>query len=771
MTGSQVMLGHCGRRRPGAVRWLSKLAAYLVSWLVLTACVGHAFTIEFQGRQIKRSVLALYDSKTEGGVHLSRLHKLAEMPLNHLGYMLDYHDVNTPLPDVASLRRYRGVISWFVEPLADAAGYVDWLDRVTASGLKYIMLGEVAPREIDEIVPIVNRVLGRIGLRSGNNFIELTHKAKIISQDPLLFDFEQKIDKVLPGFPVIEVKAATTRSHLVVEAPLSSGPIRSVPVATSDGGGFAAQNFTVTLDPNTNRLSWTINPFLFFSLALGDERFPIPDVTTVSGRRIYFSHIDGDGWNNQSEIEGYREAQALSVDVIDKEAIEPFPDLPVSVGLIAGDVQPLLGGNVLGIKAARSLYAKPQVEVGSHTHTHPYNWEFFESYNRQAEESKVKAYRPPTMPLRERLTAALMHTAGKTYTNPRYDPYIAGTDDLPRTYLRLPFDLQTEVPGALKFSEQFAPPSKKAKIYLWSGDTTPFEAAIAATRAAGVRNLNGGDSRLDTEFPSVAYVPPISRPIGKQRQIYSVNSNENTYTNDWTGPFGGQMMLEHTLRNTDTPRRLKGFNLYYHMYSGEKAASLRTIKYFLAMARASEVTPIPASDYAAMADDYFNVELDQVDLFSWAIKNRGSVATVRFDEADQLAVDMAASTGVIGWNRHAGSLYASLDPVVERPVVSLRARTSTNPAGNGPLLSLIHGRWRFSNVRSGDCLQSVVAQGFGPGEMVWRATPGKAFKISISRDGGILAEEIRWVDAQGMLSLRFAIDALTPVDLTFQCHE
>jgi len=46
-----------------------------------------------------------------------------------------------------------------------------------------------------------------------------------------------------------------------------------------------------------------------------DERLPVPDVTTLDGRRMYFSHIDGDGWNNISEIEGYRETQTTVADV------------------------------------------------------------------------------------------------------------------------------------------------------------------------------------------------------------------------------------------------------------------------------------------------------------------------------------------------------------------------------------------------------------------------------------------------------------------------
>ncbi len=757
-------------------RWLRLLPGIVVLFIAAFAGLSaagvresHAFSIEFQGRVVKRSLLAIYDSKAEGGPDKTRLHKLAEMPLNHLGYMLDYHDIHQPLP--TEIGKYRAIITWFVEPFQDTARYVAWLDKATEAGLKLVVLGELVPKESDEDAVVLNRVLNRIGLQSANNFVVLTQKSRVVSADPQMVGFEQAIDKALPGFPIILARSASIRSHLVIEAPIGGQPMQSTVVATSSGGGYAAQNFTYSLDPNTNRLQWILNPFQFFKLALGDERFPIPDVTTASGRRLYFSHIDGDGWNNISEVEEYRATQALSVEVVTRELIEAYPDLPVSVGLIAADLQPLLGGLPGGIKFARQLFALRQVEVASHTHTHPYHWSFFETYDRGKEEALVKGYRPPAMPVRERFAAALMRAAGKTYSNARYDPYIAGSDDLPRTYLRTPFSLETEVLGALRFTEQFAPSGKKAKLYLWSGNTSPFEAAIAATRKSGVRNMNGGDSRFDKEYPSVGYVPAISRPVGAERQIYAVNSNENTYTNDWTGPFGGQMMLSHTLRNTDVPRRLKAFNLYYHMYSGEKPASLKAVKHFLDEARSSRVVPIPASEYAAIADDYFTTEIEQVDLFSWAVKKRGSLNTLRFDEADHLAVDVAASVGVLGFARHEGAIYASLDPAAERPVVTLKAAGQGGDRGEGRSLALVESRWRFSGMRATDCDQSVSAQGFGPGEMVWRGKASAPYKVRVSRDQRTLTEEIRWTDTAGLLSLNLAIDAIEPVTLRFTCHE
>ena len=757
-------------------RTLLLLVLFVVACVLGHARPSRALDVEFSGRAFTRTLLGLYDSKQEGPPHESRLHKLAEMPLNHLGYVVEFRDVNEPLPAPAELAKYRALITWFVEPMAKPAAYVDWLEKATATGLRYIMLGEIAPVESDEMMPAINRILAPLGLVHGGNFIDLTYRSKVASQDPGMIGFEQKMDRVLPGFPLILRLNAEAHAHLVIDTETPQGHQQAIGVATGEHGGFAAENFTVVLEPNTDRLSWVINPFEFFARSLGSERFPIPDVTTISGRRIYFSQIDGDGWNNLSEVEGYR--QKLASEVVATELIEAFPDLPVSVGLIAGDVNPLLGGVQGGAVVARRLFALPQVEVASHTHSHPYNWSFFEKYNRDAELKLVKNYRPPDQPVSERITSAIARAAGKTVNNQQYDPYVAGSDALPRTYLRAPFDLDLEVRGALMVSENFAPSGKRAKLYQWSGDATPFEGAVAATRALGVRNINGGDSRLDVEYPSVAYVPPIARPVGKARQIYAVNSNENTYTNDWTGPFNGQAMLVHTLDNTDAPRRLKGFNLYYHMYSGEKQASLKTVRDLLQLARRSNVIPIDASQYAGMADDYFTTNIVQTGLFQWTIKNRGALATVRFDDAGQLAIDTSQSVGVLGANRHLEALYVSLDPAVAEPVVALRSRAgATAEAGtpahadNEPLLSLVEARWQLSARIVAACAQTMTAQGYGAGDLTFEGKVNTAFRIILSRAGQTLTEEIRWTDANGRLALHFPVDAHEPLELRFECHE
>jgi polysaccharide biosynthesis protein PelA len=765
----------CNRWWPPLLMPMVLVCCSMAAAVLMTVWPGtpaSALDIEFSGRTVRREILALYDSQYEKSPQTTRIHHFAEMPLNWLGYKITYLDVNGTLPEPTDLGRYRGILTWFVEPMQRPERierYLDWLDKATARGIRYVFIAEVAPPLMVANHPQLTRILGRLGLKPTSQYVNVTHTAKVLTNNPDMVGFERPLDKALPDFRVFGLIPDKTTVHLSVRAPARFGGDTAALIVTNAAGGYMADEYSIYFEPNTDRVRWTSNPFLFFKLAFGEDRFPVPDVTTQSGRRIYFSHIDGDGWNNVSQVEGFREQQLTSAEVAKRELIGAFPDLPVSIGIIVGDMLAELGGNAGGAEIARKLYAMPQVEVASHTYTHPFNWSFFEAYDRATEEEMIEKAVKPDRSFGDKVRSVMFKSAGKLGTS----KYMAGGSDLPRSYLKEPFDLQKEVQGALKFAESLAPPSKKAKLYLWSGNTTPFEAAIKATREAGARNINGGDSRLDKEFPSIFYVPPIGRPVGKERQIYAVNSNENTYTNDWTGPFYGFFMLDQTWANTDKPRRLKPVNLYYHMYVAERAGALAAVKHFLQTMRTSEVLPMAASDYVAIADDFYGVEIEQVDLFSWAITNRGTVQTMRFDAADALTVDLARSRGVLGANRHEGALYVSLDSAVARPIVTLRARVedAASVAEPGaPVASLISSRWSLSNRADSSCGFSINVQGFGPGEMTWATQPGRGFRVTVERQGQKLSEQIQWADTKGTLALRLDESALEPLALRFDCH-
>jgi hypothetical protein len=70
--------------------------------------------------ELPRYVLALYKSAeishgVEGGrpktATLNEIHSWAQMPLNWLGLMVEYHDIDRGLPDERTMSRYRGVVT------------------------------------------------------------------------------------------------------------------------------------------------------------------------------------------------------------------------------------------------------------------------------------------------------------------------------------------------------------------------------------------------------------------------------------------------------------------------------------------------------------------------------------------------------------------------------------------------------------------------------------------------------------------------------------
>ncbi len=108
---------------------------------------------------------------------------------------------------------------------------------------------------------------------------------------------------------------------------------------------------------------------------------------------------------------------------------------------------------------------------------------------------------------------------------------------------------------------------------------------LIATDAAGVLNMNGGDTLITRADPSLTRVAPLGIPRGRHYQVYAPNQNENVYTELWRGPYYGYERVIETFELTELPRRLKPVNIYYHAYSATKTASLAALSTFLTTAR------------------------------------------------------------------------------------------------------------------------------------------------------------------------------------------
>lgn len=726
-----------------------------------------------------RDVLGLFDSNTETSASESRLHRWLEMPLNHLGYKLTLYDIAKGLPPVSEAKRYHAVATWFSESVPNATAYFKWARSVARARVRFVILDSVGDLGEPTRLPLINAFLGELGLAYNDFYVSDTTQSRIAQSAPGLVDFEYHLDPYkLPAHQVVTVKSPKTKIHLSVTDPAhkSVGATSSAIITTSLRGGLIVTGYAVHYNDVTDLAQWIVDPFKFLAMALGYEGWPIPDTTTESGRRLYFSHIDGDGWNNSSEVEPYASEEALAAEVMLDTLIGPYPDLPVSVGLIGGDADPEFGGLKSAGGIARTIFALPQVEVASHTYTHPYNWEFFANYRRDLEIDEVANFSNDAGAYEDRSVAALAENWREQQKN---DDHVAvrtmlktSSNDaaLSRARPHKPFDLDLEVEGALSASSRFAPAGKQARLYLWSGNTRPFEAAIKTVRRAGVRNLNGGDSRFDSAFPSALYVAPLSRTVGGERQIYAVNSNENTYTNGWTGPFDAFSQLTETLDNTELPRRLKGFNLYYHSFSATKQLGLDVIISHLEKARRSRLAPITSSHYAGIAEGFFSTRIIPAGRDRWRITERGELNTVRFDDADAQQVDFSASRGVIGQNRHGEALYVALDAAFDAPLIVMRKHASDDRNEVANDVHLVDSRWRLSDVSRSQCDIRAKAEGFGTGQMMWAGVHPGAYTVSAFRNGEAVSVQTATAAADGVLEIEVAASAIDPVDLRITCR-
>src|SRR4051794_6861787 len=78
------------------------LAALSLGDLAFTAAAsaqptGSQPTSQSAPEPLRREILALYDSREESRPDQTRIHRFAEMPLNHLGLVVTYWDINAGL--------------------------------------------------------------------------------------------------------------------------------------------------------------------------------------------------------------------------------------------------------------------------------------------------------------------------------------------------------------------------------------------------------------------------------------------------------------------------------------------------------------------------------------------------------------------------------------------------------------------------------------------------------------------------------------------------
>lgn len=712
---------------------------------------------------LPRVIITLYDSRSGEQIHLTRAHLLAALPLNHLGLTIEQHDMAAGLPDIAKRRDVRGVLTWFSSgtKVREPEQFIRWAGKVVDSGKKFVILGDLGFMQGDVPLHEANAFLQKIGLKTTGEWISATYDYDFITKDKSMVEFEREYEKVKPAYMPITPVDKTTRSYLVIGKQGDPSTYSHI-ITIGARGSYVASGYEYYNPDNeyvSSKRQWYIDPFEFFRLAFATDDLPKPDATTLAGRRIYYSHIDGDGWNNVSLIEGYVEKRIPSAQVIMERAIVPYLDLPVTVSPIAAELDPNWLDFPAGREVAKQLFALPNVEVGSHTYSHPFQWEFFADGDIEKERGLLGRYKGRIWDKNQEMRNILSFWDKQGQGGIDVSS-VLGEYTTPRAYAAKPFDINLEISGALKTIAHFLPEGKKVEVLQWSGDTEAFEQAIALSHEAGLKNINGGDSRFDTEYPSRMWLSPMGIRVGKQLQIYASNSNENTYTNLWTERFHGFRYLRKTVDNTETPIRLKPFNIYYHTYSGEREASLKAVLSNLDYARTQEIAPVTTSHFAAIGDGFYAAKVTPIGNQIWRIDNRGALTTIRFDRRSFGTVDFARSKGVVGQRHFQGSLYVYMDDAVASPIIALKA-TEINyaePPASRPYL--IQSRWNIEKLVTTQGQFSFFAKGFGNGDMQWAVPINGRYEVILPD----VSSETLWVNDH-VLSLKLPMVGMEGIDI------
>jgi hypothetical protein len=150
--------------------------------------------------------------------------------------------------------------------------------------------------------------------------------------------------------------------------------------------------------------------------------------------------------------------------------------------------------------------------------------------------------------------------------------------------------------------------------------------------------------------------------LGLQRstgyQVFAPNQNENVYTNNWLGPFYGYERVIETFEFTESPRRLKPMDIYFHTYITTKAAGMKSLDKVFTYAMNQETTPVHVADYARKVLDFQDMAIART-ATGWRVRGAKDLRTVRVPTSLGTP-DVQMSKEVAGFNTHQGEIYTHL---------------------------------------------------------------------------------------------------------------
>lgn len=714
---------------------------------------------------LPRKVLALYKSSEVIDFETSSACDCCDIILNHLGLVCDYVDIESDRPDDETMKDYMAIMTWFTDTdMKGADNYNLWLLKQINNGKKIIILdnyGAFYDKESLKFSSHVKEVFSRLGLECDENYFYIleslkdlknslvTHRINEMNVSAYGYSgniFNRGRPDVYKAFyhpgKIVYIKDSLFgfESPLNIDDSATINPLRSVkeenkillniynsengnisPVVTGPWGGiisgdfFYSQNTQASpenygellnlkydaraiLDQESGR--WVINPFDFFQDALDLKEMPKLDYTTLNGQRIFYSHVDADGLMNVS----YDEPGIYAGEIVTEHIFEKY-NLPVSSSVITDEIVKN------GVKyynpamdMARHIFALDNIEVASHTHSHPFN----------LVSGDVK-----------------IDMSGDTGNYKiSYEKASPETEILYSTSL---------------INQNLVPEGKVNEIIFWPGMCNPSEEFLLETEKLGLANINGGDPIYDKEYDSYSSLCPVLIKQGKGLQVHTSGSNDYIYTKSWTGNYNGMIKLLDHIERTDKPVRISPVNIYYHFYSGIYKESLEALQKLYEYCLSKDMALLFASQYSRIIKDFYYATTGRTGDGGFIIRNMGYLRTVRFDNTS-LYPDLELSEHILGFNYYNNSLYIFLDEREEHKIyLTDKCQSKVYLKSASHYIAL----WESD----GNGIRAVIQDGIGPGYMeIANLKEFTLYKVKL----GDFEQDVK-TDREGLLAFRYEL--------------
>ncbi|WP_171041830.1 endo alpha-1,4 polygalactosaminidase [Pseudoalteromonas ruthenica] len=581
---------------------------------------------------VRRRVLGVYDSSVVLKKQ-SACHKYLATLIEYQGYVPQCIDIRDSRLAQLDLERFAGVAFWLPQASYQHLDAQQLLLR-SISQRPTVIIGELPDDEA---------LLARLGIRENGSYTGALES----SGAKLTYPMPHAAPKQFPRYQLMD-----SHTPALVSINDSQGNT-GVGVARMPWGGLFLEPLTVQeLIGDRNR--WPLEPFAHLIPLFSLAAIPVPDVTTESGLRIVTAHIDGDGFPSVAWLPGRPYAGASILNNVLKKSPLPHTVSVVEAEVAPHGLYPDIASELEEI--ARQTFALDNVEIASHTFSHPFFWD-------DRIDAKEKLY-------------------GDSLPVPNYT-----------------LDYDREVFGSVRYiNEHLAPKHKQVEVFLWSGMADPTADVIAKTRQLDLYNVNGGNTYVLNDNYSIAQVYPHLNWYKDGIQVYAAVMNENLYTELWTENYRGFARASETFELLGAPRRLKPVSIYYHMYSGVYPASLGALDHLYDWVEKHELTPLYLSEYAHRARTLYETGVARaIDDDNWHITSTG-VKSLRI-ASDQLPD--GDSEGIAGFTPGPDGNYITL--VQPRSTLSLSqgdAAAFSNRAYLAKANAVIeHWQWQGAKLR------------------------------------------------------------------------